>query len=633
MSWEVSSMLSKRSFFNRTLFRKNLTRFWPLWGGVSLAGSLVPLYVLLSLLGMPDAHVKASEFAYSLYVTDVFAVPALTAAYAILCAMAVWGYLYNSRSVGLLHTLPVDRTCLFVTNLLSGLAMVLIPYAVVGLFGCLIALGGGFFELTAVVNTALTVIFLSVLFFGLATLCAMLTGHVVVLPVLYLLANFLAPLLEALLFSLAECFLIGIAFDGSSLLTEPLSPLFAIYSRFSYGVEPLANGDGAPYLTGLWVVAAYALVGVVLLVLAWLLYRRRQSERAGDVVAFRWLRPVFRYGVAFLSGLILGRLLYELLWVAALFQQGEYADFLPLCLCMALSGVLGYYAASMLLEKSLRVFRGSWRGVAAVCAGAVLVCGIVRMDVLGAERWAPDPAEVESVYLGDYEIGLRVDQSDPEKIAQVVDIHRAILADRDYIREGIPEANYERGSCVDRHIILTYTLRSGKTVRRYYSLWVTAERAADPGTYDGRLLALYTGTDTARSRVEIPAGAELRSVNVYNYGSGGFFDGDAALTVYDAILRDAAEGNVPGYDLLRGGPDCYGDLHVELEYRTWDRDGYHHSYMQIDIFPSMTHTLRTMEDLGYVTAEEIEAWNRQMDRRMDDEESGGIIPADTASNP
>ena len=57
--------------------------------------------------------------------------------------MAVWGYLYNSRSVGLMHTLPVDRTGLFVTNTLSGLAMMLIPYAVVGAFSCLIALFWG----------------------------------------------------------------------------------------------------------------------------------------------------------------------------------------------------------------------------------------------------------------------------------------------------------------------------------------------------------------------------------------------------------------------------------------------------------------------------------------------------------
>ena len=33
-----------------------------------------------------------------------------------------------------------------------------------------------------------------------------------------------------------------------------------------------------------WLIAVYAAVGVVLMVLAWLMYRRRRSESAGDVV-------------------------------------------------------------------------------------------------------------------------------------------------------------------------------------------------------------------------------------------------------------------------------------------------------------------------------------------------------------
>ena len=608
-------MLSKRSFFNRTLFRKNLTRFWPLWGGVSLAGAMVPLYILLALLGMPGVRVNANEFAYALYTADVYAVPALTAAYAALCAMAVWGYLYNSRSVGLMHTLPIDRTGLFVTNALSGLAMTLIPYAVVGLFSCLIALGWGFFDLTAAVNTALAVVFMTLLFFGLATFCAMLTGHAVALPALYLLANFLGPLLEALLFSLASAFLVGVAFDGDLTLTEPLSPLIAIYHRFSCGMEPLENGGGRPYLTGFWVVALYALAGLVLLALAWLLYCRRHSERAGDVAAFRWLRPVFRYGTALLSALTLGRLLYELLWVAVLFQQGDYADVIPMFVCMALTGVLGYYVASMLLEKSLRVFRRSLPGVAAVCAGAALVCALTSMDVFGAERWTPDPSEVESVYLSDYEASFGFDQTDPEGIALAVDIHRAIVNDRDYIRDG-RHAAYQRGECVSRYINLTYNLRSGRTVRRGYDLWVTADRAADPSTYDGKLLALYTRDATTQARVAIPEGAELRSVYAYNYQREAPSDERPAenLAIYDAILRDAAEGNVPGYDLLRDGPECYANLYVELEYRTWNEreSAFEHNYKMIEIYPSMTRTLEKLVELGYVTGAELSQWNQEM---------------------
>ncbi len=43
-------MRSKTSFFNPTLFKKNLARFWPLWGGVSVIGALIPLYALTELI-------------------------------------------------------------------------------------------------------------------------------------------------------------------------------------------------------------------------------------------------------------------------------------------------------------------------------------------------------------------------------------------------------------------------------------------------------------------------------------------------------------------------------------------------------------------------------------------------------
>ena len=43
-------MQSKTSFFNGTLFRKNLTRFWPLWGLASFLAALFPLALLVKVL-------------------------------------------------------------------------------------------------------------------------------------------------------------------------------------------------------------------------------------------------------------------------------------------------------------------------------------------------------------------------------------------------------------------------------------------------------------------------------------------------------------------------------------------------------------------------------------------------------
>ena len=43
-------MRSKTSCFNGTLFRKNLSRYWPLWGLASFGGALFPLAMLVNLL-------------------------------------------------------------------------------------------------------------------------------------------------------------------------------------------------------------------------------------------------------------------------------------------------------------------------------------------------------------------------------------------------------------------------------------------------------------------------------------------------------------------------------------------------------------------------------------------------------
>jgi len=56
-------MQSKTSYFNATLFRKNLTRFWPLWGLASFVGALFPLAVLLDMGGAEPLRFEKPELA------------------------------------------------------------------------------------------------------------------------------------------------------------------------------------------------------------------------------------------------------------------------------------------------------------------------------------------------------------------------------------------------------------------------------------------------------------------------------------------------------------------------------------------------------------------------------------------
>lgn len=92
-------MQSVKSYFNPTLFRKNLTRFWPIWGVYLFIWLLVlPLY-LLNLRGYDEAFPLAALQA-GLFLGLIFGV---------LSAMAVFSYLYNNKSVQFVHALPITR--------------------------------------------------------------------------------------------------------------------------------------------------------------------------------------------------------------------------------------------------------------------------------------------------------------------------------------------------------------------------------------------------------------------------------------------------------------------------------------------------------------------------------------------
>ena len=129
-------MASGTSCFNSALYRKTLTRFWPLW---TLWGVLWLLLLPLSQLsryfdwvreGRSDsALVENFQEILSLQEVGVW----LAALVGVLAAMAVFSYLYSARSACMMHALPLRREGLFLSQYLAGLTMLVLPLAAVAL--------------------------------------------------------------------------------------------------------------------------------------------------------------------------------------------------------------------------------------------------------------------------------------------------------------------------------------------------------------------------------------------------------------------------------------------------------------------------------------------------------------------
>ena len=615
-------MRSKTLCFNGTLFRKNLSRYWPLWGLASFGGALFPLAMLVNLLhsGLQDAWTPM-QMKEMYYTVLSYGVPVISIVYAVLCAMAVWNYLYNTRSVGLMHTLPIRREGLFLTNVLSGLVMMAIPYAVTGVLIVLVSLLYGGFEPVGVLVTVLGVAGESVFFFGLATFCALIVGNIFMLPALYGLLNFLAVLTDFTLNLLAQgfCFGLNSSYSGT---VEWLSPVVYLMQQVrpdsTYEEKLVQDGVYGSYSTNVltevhlengWLIAVYAAVGVVLMVLAWLMYRRRRSESAGDVVSVNWMKPVFRYGWAAFSAILGGRLLYALFWES--FQNGLYFTVLPMILCMIVGGAVGYYAASMLLAKTLRVFRSTWKGMLAVALGCIALCAAMKFDVFGVVRRVPAADSVKQVnlYAADSNYYLTPGQDDA-LIEKVRALHQAIISDKDYALTTASAAT-EAYSGADREdpytyttVRFTYTLNSGLKVQRQYDLYLTRDRMAREGTYDNLLDRLINSPEMRQKRIRWQDGNfRLDTAWITTRTGGTDLNSREVETILGAVARDAENGNWGVYDWFNSRDDAdHYDMTVHIGYQM---ENHRYDSIDISVREGMTETIQALKELGLITDEDL----------------------------
>ena len=294
MNWEVQTMPSKTSFCNGTEFRKCLSRWWPLWVIYGVILFIMLPGVLLNARTTTTPYVSTEQIGYlsNVILSETQMLLPLTAFCAgLLAAAAMFGYLYTPRSAGLAASLPIRRGCMFRTHLLAGLVMLLSAEAVI--FGLAVLIEATRFEL--VIEPLLIWLGIlaleTVVFYGIAVLCAMFTGHVVMLPCLYLLVNFIAVGFQLLVEAVLYMFVYGMS-GMVDLPVDWLSPLVLFMRRTSinndYLLRPI-SGTGTEAAVNSFSGWTYPLVwaafALLLLVCAGQLYRRRRMESAGDTVA------------------------------------------------------------------------------------------------------------------------------------------------------------------------------------------------------------------------------------------------------------------------------------------------------------------------------------------------------------
>ena len=561
-------MKLRTSFFNLTAFRKNLTRFAPLWILASVFQALLLLMIVSRSADLVAAQLANIPGPMALY----------NLGYALLCAACLFGDLFNSRMCNALHAMPMKREGWLLTNIASGAVFALIPAVLGGLCG--IALTREFYQVALLWQAASLLQF--VVFFGMAVFCAVCAGTRLGMFGLYGVLNMTVLLLYVMSCCFYEPLLYGVEFHYDPFLVFTpflqLTTMRFVYfdagkmgSRFG-GCEPTAWGY-------LWICVG---IGVLFLVAAWLIYRRRHLEKAGEFITVKPMRYVFL--VIFTLGV-------------ATFLYGLFDLFLGNSnyLYLAAGLVVGYFGGFMLLERSVKVFRVKViGGFAALCLVFLATFGITAADPLGIVTYVPPTDSIEKAYIfngGDNY--LRSDALEEltwgntaEEIASVRQIHEAAA------EVGEPHG---MGNAV--YCKIHYVMKDGSVLERYYHI----PTDGDVGSYLKAYFNDYRNVFQVASREELTdklGGVNITSLKHDNWMEKRPTEAETQALV-DAMLLDCREGNFAQDGNFHPNDGvCY---YVDMEFRrpTGDKRVILTYLDTIYVYETSIHTIAYLDTLNW----------------------------------
>jgi len=567
-------MQSKISFFNTGIFKKNATRFLPLWiAYLALWMFLLPFLLLMENsngLKFDDVYINCLETILHSATTAGYFIEFCSAA---VIATAVWSYLYSQKSTGMMAALPVTRNSMFFTNYMTGILIPAACHVIIFLLSIAITASNGL-QLAAPLLKWLLISTLSyIFFFSFATFAAMLTGHILVVPIIYTILNFVSYIVtiflrEGIFYVLIYGYIPPDPPEETSALYIILSPL--VYMMRNMRASNIFNnisGQIEAVLFDAWLpLSGYFAAGLVLAFLALLLYRRRKMEAASDIVAVAPLRPVFKYCLCFGCALISGTILSQ--YNMSYSGRSDFYRYVLYALAVT-GGAIGYYAAEMLNKKSFKVFKSGFKGFAASSACIIFLCAALQFDLFGYEKRTPELDEIKGISISEGFSDLYTPFDSRDDISHALDIHQMFIDNKADINRALETYGMDLSRFYSQRILLKYELSDDSTMSRQYFIPVLK----DDDHTELNLVRDFLNTDEAiRRRYSSVPILDTDQLDIYVHT----YDPEAgtnksvhmspikAREFYDScVSADIQNGNL-GYVLLADGFTDYDNRHGNI---------------------------------------------------------------------
>lgn len=448
-------MKSKKSFFKPAVIKQDFRQH----GWVSI------VYFLGLLFAVPLGILQLASQEYILFTdydnylkvnTEIqvllyFSIP-------VAAALLLFRYIQSESSVDMMHSLPIRRETLYVSHIISGLLLLIVPIMITAIITFFVANSIEGFDGILTFSDLLTwtglTILLTCMMFAFPVAVGLITGMTTAQAIL----TYVFLFLPIGLVSLVSYNLSYLLFGFTPIFIEDKLMYLSPFIRF------IENwGESEPY--SMIELIIYTGITILSFVLGLVFYRYRQLERATEVFAFSFMRPIFKYGVTFCA-MILG---------GTYFSVSGTLNWNWIIFGYIIGALIGYTAAEMILQKTWRIFHLRFlTGFAVYSIVFVAILFSIKTDVFNYETKLPRMDQIEEVYFGESYYLQELEDSDIDidpysdsklYIQDIRNLHEEIIQQKDFIEKQKDNIHLHQLSA-----IFVYRLNNGEELKREYQI-------------------------------------------------------------------------------------------------------------------------------------------------------------------
>lgn len=634
-------MVSKKSYFSLTIFRNNISRFWPIWAGY--------LFMLIMSgpfsLFMGDANklfTTKDEFLRLLVSTmNIMASPIVISLFAVLSAMAVFAYQYSSRSAFAIHALPIRREGLFITNYLSGLFFLIVPQLINYILTALITVGIDVKFIDNLLPWFSSCIFITILLYSIMVMFCMFSGNFFWPPVLFLIFNLIYIAMKYMIFALGHLLLYGIPakdfwYSQKDFL---LSPLYYLIQNHSFSIVNNLTSHMEITVKTTSFYLPYTFATMVIIGIAFMLYKKRALECVGNVLSYKSMRPFFLWLASTCFVILSVELFISIFFSSVLYLQDQ--SFRIVFIFVLAFSMITFFLTEMIIKKKFRIFSKNKTIEAFVFTALMLVslC-CIRYDIFHLESKIPDVNNISSATIDYF---YQSEFSTKEEIKFARDLHLQLIQEKNQ------KSNHPTDEIHEVNII--YHLKKGPDLTRNYRFYVNDADYNNSASVPSKADKIFNDNDRIKALIGYNDLAFIKPYSVTLYTPNAYEGDDGSdspqkepidveimnglplipeaniIPLMQAYVKDLEDGNTQAYyyNLSPEKKSQFYTTFITFNYTSSKEklaekefDHYFNEYsmwissystptsteynLQVRITGNCTHTLKALEDCGIDTS-------------------------------